>query len=50
MSTLTRADLDKQLKAGRVEPLYLLTGYETYLRDVAVRNITDVALAGTLLR
>ena len=50
MSTLTRADLDKSLKAGRVAPLYLLTGSETYLRDTAARAITDAALAGTLLR
>jgi DNA polymerase III subunit delta len=50
MSTLTRAELEKSLKAGRVEPLYLLTGYETYLRDAAARSITDTALAGTLLR
>ncbi|MDQ5846741.1 MAG: DNA polymerase III subunit delta [Acidobacteriota bacterium] len=46
----TRAELDRSLKSGRVEPLYLLVGCETYLRDVAARNIADVALSGTLLR
>ncbi|HSS20044.1 MAG TPA: DNA polymerase III subunit delta [Pyrinomonadaceae bacterium] len=50
MTTLTRAELDKSLGAGRVQPLYLLTGCETYLREVAVRKISDAALAGTLLR
>jgi DNA polymerase-3 subunit delta len=50
MSTLTRAELDRSLTSGRVEPLYLLVGCESYLRSVAARKITDVALTGTLLR
>jgi len=50
MTSLTRAKLDASLKAGRVEPLYLLIGCETYLRDAAARAITEAALAGTLLR
>jgi DNA polymerase III subunit delta len=50
MTTLTRTELDRSLKSGRVEPLYLLVGCETYLRDVAARNISEVALSGTLLR
>jgi DNA polymerase-3 subunit delta len=50
MTTLTRAELDRSLASGQVAPLYLLTGYESYLRDSAARRITDVALAGTLLR
>jgi DNA polymerase-3 subunit delta len=50
MSTLTRAELDRSLTAGRLEPLYLLVGCEGYLRDVAARKITDAALSGTLLR
>lgn len=50
MSTLTRADLDRSLKSGKLQPLYLLVGRETYLRDAAARNITEVALSGTLLR
>jgi DNA polymerase III subunit delta len=50
MTTLTRPQLEASLKAGRVEPLYLLVGCETYLRDQAARAITEAALAGTLLR
>ena len=50
MSTLTRTELDRSLKSGKLQPLYLLVGCETYLRDLAARNITDVALTGTLLR
>lgn len=50
MSTLTRTDLGRSLKSGNLQPLYLLIGSETYLRDVAARTITDVALSGTLLR
>jgi DNA polymerase-3 subunit delta len=50
MKTLTRVDLERQLKAGPVEPLYLLTGVDSFLRDSAMRTITDAALAGTLLR
>ena len=50
MTSLTRPQLDASLKAGRIEPLYLLTGCETYLREAAARKITDTALAGTLLR
>jgi DNA polymerase-3 subunit delta len=50
MSTLTRTELDRSLKSGKLQPLYLLVGFETYLRDQAARNITDVALTGTLLR
>jgi DNA polymerase III subunit delta len=50
MSSLSRAELDKMLKAGRVQPLYLLVGCEVYLRNAAARNIADAALSGTLLR
>ncbi len=50
MTSLTRPQLDALLKAGRVEPLYLLAGCETYLREAAARKITDTALTGTLLR
>jgi DNA polymerase-3 subunit delta len=50
MSTLTRVELDRSLAAGRVQPLYLLIGSESYLRDAAARNITAVALSGNLLR
>ena len=50
MTALTRAELDRSLATGRVEPLYLLVGSEAYLRDAAARNITESALSGTLLR
>ncbi len=50
MSSLTRAELNKSLAAGRVQPLYLLVGCEGYLRDAAARAVAEVALSGTLLR
>ena len=50
MTTLTRVNLDRALAAGKVDPLYLLTGCETFLRDAAAQKIADVALVGTLLR
>ena len=50
MSTLTREDLKRALKAGRVEPLYLLFGPEDYLRDRAAWAITEAALADAPLR
>lgn len=54
MTTLSRAELDRSLRigqgAGHVQPLYLLVGCETYLRDTAARELTDAALSGTLLR
>ena len=50
MSTLSRTELDRSLKTGRVQPLYLLVGCEGYLRDIAARKIADATLSGTLLR
>lgn len=50
MSTATREDLRKAVKAGRVEPLYLLFGAESYLRDLAARAITDLVLRDAPLR
>ena len=50
MTTLSRVELDRSLASGRLQPLYLLVGCESYLRDAAARSITDVALSGTLLR
>ncbi|HEV7473183.1 MAG TPA: DNA polymerase III subunit delta [Pyrinomonadaceae bacterium] len=50
MTVLARPDLDRSLAAGKVQPLYLLVGCETYLRDSAARKISDAALSGTLLR
>ena len=54
MTTLSRTELDRSLRAGpgaeRLQPLYLLVGCESYLRDAAASNLTDAALSGTLLR
>jgi DNA polymerase-3 subunit delta len=50
MSKLTREELRRALKQGRLEPLYLLFGAEDYLRDRAARAIADTALADAPLR
>src|SRR5436305_14177472 len=50
MSTITREELWRRLKGGRIEPLYLLFGPENYLRDAAVRAVADAALKGAALR
>ena len=50
MTILSRIELDRSLKSGRLDPLYLLVGCEGYLRDAAARSLTDAALSGTLLR
>jgi DNA polymerase-3 subunit delta len=50
MSTLSRTELDRSLRDGRLRPLYLLLGSETYLRGVAAQAISDAALSETLLR
>lgn len=50
MSTITREELWRRLKAGQVGPLYLLFGPEGYLRDAAARRIADLALKDAALR
>src|SRR5918998_6649171 len=50
MSTSTREDLRKALKAGRIDSLYLLFGAENYLRDLAARAIADAVLRDAPLR
>jgi DNA polymerase-3 subunit delta len=50
MSTVTREELWRRLKGGKVEPLYLLFGPEDYLRDAAARAVSDAALKGAALR
>src|ERR671916_2238573 len=50
MGTISREELWKRIKGGRVEPLYLLFGPEDYLRDAAARRIADAALEGASLR
>ena len=50
MKSLSRAELERALRDGNIQPLYLLLGPERYLRDAAARAITNAALANTLLR
>ena len=50
MKPVSRPELERSLKEGRLSPLYLLVGCERYLRDCAARAIIDAALSGTLLR
>ena len=50
MKSLNRAELERALNDGKIQPLYLLLGPERYLRDAAARAITNAALANTLLR
>lgn len=49
MTSLSRPALEKAIEQGRLEPLYLLTGEETYLRDDAANRITKAALRDSLL-
>lgn len=50
MTTLSRAELERSLREGRLAPVYLLVGCEGYLRDQGARAITEAALSDTLLR
>ncbi|HVF87560.1 MAG TPA: DNA polymerase III subunit delta [Pyrinomonadaceae bacterium] len=50
MGTLSREELKRALKAGHVEPLYLLYGAEDYLRDAAARAISEATLRDVPLR
>lgn len=50
MTVRSRKDLERELKQGKLAPVYLLFGPEGYLRDEAARAITDEALRDTLLR
>ncbi|MDQ3684387.1 MAG: DNA polymerase III subunit delta [Acidobacteriota bacterium] len=50
MGALSREELKRALKAGRVEPLYLLYGAEDYLRDAAARAISEATLHDAPLR
>src|SRR5918998_3711642 len=50
MSSVTREELKRFLKAGRIDPLYLFYGPEGYLRDAAARAVADAALKGASLR
>jgi len=50
MPNLTRQQLETSLKEGKISPLYLLIGEETYLRDQAARAVAEAALKDSLLR
>lgn len=50
MGTITREELWRSLKGGRVEPLYLFFGPESYLRDAAAKAVADAALKDAALR
>ena len=41
MAILTRDDLRNRMRKGTLDPVYLLFGSETYLRDLALRFICD---------
>lgn len=50
MNAISRHDLERRIKEHQLQPLYLLIGSETFLRDGAARLIADAALSSTLLR
>ncbi len=50
MAVLTLQDLRNQLKLHRIEPVYLLYGPETHIRDIAAKTITERAFAPGDLR
>lgn len=50
MSALTRQELQRALKEGKLSPLYLLFGPEDYLRNRAARAITEACLKDAPLR
>ncbi|MCA1622861.1 MAG: DNA polymerase III subunit delta [Acidobacteria bacterium] len=50
MAILGREDLRRQLKEKEFTPVYLLFGTESYLRDLAAKTITDLALGNSSLR
>jgi DNA polymerase-3 subunit delta len=50
MKILSRDDLWNHLKRSEFAPVYLLFGAETYLRDLAAKNIADSVLADSSLR
>lgn len=50
MSVRTRQELQRDLKAGKIEPLYLLFGPEDYLRNRAAQAITESSLKDAPLR
>ncbi len=47
---ISRGDLWSELKRGKLAPIYVLFGPETYLRDIAAKKIADLAFAAGDLR
>lgn len=50
MSQITKEELRRNLKARDFAPVYFLFGSELYLRDIAAKTISDLALADSQLR
>lgn len=50
MAILTREQLRNQIREGKIAPVYLFFGEETYLRDLAVKTISDKIFAEGDLR
>ncbi len=50
MKVLSREDLRNQLIKKEFAPVYLLFGEETFLRDLAAKTITNIALKDSSLR
>jgi DNA polymerase-3 subunit delta len=50
VGVISREELKREIKGGRLGPLYLLFGEEDYLRDAAARVIADAVLKDAPLR
>jgi DNA polymerase-3 subunit delta len=50
LSQITKEELRRNLKARDFAPVYFLFGSELYLRDIAAKTISDLALADSQLR
>ncbi len=50
MGSIGREQLWEQIKLGRLEPVYVLFGPETYLRDLAAKSIADACFGEGDLR
>src|ERR1700755_2721926 len=50
MGVLTREQLRVQIRENKITPVYLFFGAETYLRDLAVKTISDKIFAPDYLR
>lgn len=50
MPKLSKSELRNELRAGRLRPVYVLCGAETYLRNAAARHIADLAFGEGDLR